>query len=65
MESLAAGVAMMALIAAAIGGAIGCASGYGVSKLFDIPKARCIILGGILGLPIGFFSLPAIVRLFG
>jgi len=65
MESLAAGVAVMGLITAGIGGAVGCGIGYGVSRLFDIPKIRCIILGGVAGLPIGFFSLPVIARLFG
>ena len=64
MESLAQGVAVMGLIFAAVGGALGCGVGWGVSKMLNISKIRCIINGGVVGLPTGFFALPVIARLF-
>lgn len=60
MESLAQGVAIMMLISAAVGGGIGVGVGWGMSKMFKTSKVWSMIIGGVAGLALGFFSLPLI-----
>jgi preprotein translocase subunit SecG len=60
MESLAQGIIVMILIAAAIGGGIGTGIGWGVSKIFKKSKVWTMTIGGVAGLLLGFFSLPLI-----
>lgn len=60
MESLAHGIMMMALITTAIGGGLGTGIGWGVSKLFKLSKVWSMVVGGVAGLTLGFFTLPMI-----
>lgn len=60
MESLAHGIIIMTLIASAIGGGVGTGIGWGVSKIFKKSKTWSMIIGGVAGLVLGFFSLPMI-----
>lgn len=65
MESLAKAVAVMGLTLMGIGVVIGCLVGWGVSSWFDLSKAWSISIGGVLGAPMGFFSLVLFGRLSG
>ena len=64
MESLAHAAVMVTLFSSLLGGAAGTGIGWFVSKEFNISKIRCMIIGGTIGLPIGFFALSVLSRIF-
>jgi hypothetical protein len=48
---------------AGIGTGLGCLAGWGVSNWFDISKFWSMTIGGILGAPVGFYSLVLLTQL--
>jgi F0F1-type ATP synthase assembly protein I len=60
MESLANAVSVAMFGMAITGAVIGLGAGWGVSKIFKWSKTPCMIVGAVVGLPIGFLALPMI-----
>lgn len=62
MESLAQAAIIVVLSSAVIGSALGCGIGYLVHKYAKISKLRCLLIGGIAGIPVGLFVLTQFAR---
>lgn len=65
MHSLANLVAFLLILAALVGSAIGCGIGWFVSRKFGLSRLWCMVVGGVAGLPVGFFTLPLVIRALG
>lgn len=63
MESLVKAIVKMSLVLAGIGILLGCAVGWGISSMLGISSFWSIFVCGLIGAPVGFFSLAIYSRL--